>query len=406
MKKQITKSCLLLVSLALLIFTSTSCADKEAENTGEIGNFELIIDSELDDFTTFSGANVTVTPEGYYIIKEGFLYYVSPDFTKNTIVCSKPECIHNEPDVDNLYEYTACDAYFQSIEADVDYYDGFLYIKAPDGRNDVIYKVSLDGSERTVLYRGGQFINMFCIYGGNAYLGEKSYTSEGAVLTVNMFPISEPDNVVTLFETDEYPESELNRLRFYDKYCYFYLYDPGGLEEDGSSVHLKVDLTDGSIEQMFEQANCQLVLGDYGILAQVDEYIQYNPIEYKSTYYHIPPGSKEKILLTQEDFASVGSGDMLYSIDDKYIYFGTCNGGVNAVAPDEQKVRVYDYEGELAAEIPAEDFWKFYYILPGTDRYMFIQTMTGIDFEFYYVDKEEFDGGIVEAHKIELAERG
>lgn len=215
--------------------------------------------SELDDFTTYDGNVMTATPEGYYVIQKDFLYYISPDFQSSTIVCSKPDCIHNEQDL-------------------------------------------------------------------------------------------------------------------------------------------------GRTEQFYETSNCRLEWDDYGILTEVQEYISYNPMQWTSKYFHVLPDSGEKVQLTEEDFQSIGTNDMLYNMDDKYIYFGTINIGVDALPEEEQVLTVYDYEGNIKAKIPAGDFGNYYFVLPGTDEHLFITKMNtdGSD-AYFYADKSEFDGGIVEAHEINFA---
>ena len=361
--------------------------------------------SELDDFTTYDGNVMTATPEGYYVIQEEFLYYISPDFQSSTIVCSKPDCIHNEQDLQNSYEYTECDAFYL-FGGGIDYCDGYLYIQAsPDGRKDAVYRTSLDGSERTLWYENeGENIINFGIYKGYAYLAQETYTTEGKAHAILRFPVNDPDKEEVLFETEEYPDSSINRMRFYDGDCYFYLFSPAGKEADGDSVHLKINLEDGRTEQLYETSNCRLEWDDYGILTEVQEYISYNPMQWTSKYFHVLPDSGEKVQLTEEDFQSIGTNDMLYNMDDKYIYFGTINIGVDALPEEEQVLTVYDYEGNIKAKIPAGDFGNYYFVLPGTDEYLFITKMNtdGSD-AYFYADKSEFDGGTVEAHEINFA---
>ena len=393
---------ILLRVYGLLLCTAMCIGAVSCTRDEEVPKMEA---SELDDFTTYDGNVMTATPEGYYVIQEEFLYYISPDFQSSTIVCSKPDCIHNEQDLQNSYEYTECDAFYL-FGGGIDYCDGYLYIQAsPDGRKDAVYRTMLDGSERTLWYENeGENIINFGIYKGYAYLAQETYTTEGKAHAILRFPVNDPDKEEVLFETEEYPDSSINRMRFYDGDCYFYLFSPAGKEADGDSVHLKINLEDGRTEQFYETSNCRLEWDDYGILTEVQEYISYNPMQWTSKYFHVLPDSGEKVQLTEEDFQSIGTNDMLYNMDDKYIYFGTINIGVDTLPEEEQVLTVYDYEGNIKAKIPAGDYGNYYFVLPGTDEYLFITKMNtdGSD-AYFYADKSEFDGGTVEAHEINFA---
>ena len=74
---------------------------------------------------------------------------------------------------------------------------------------------------------------------------------------------------------------------------------------------------------------------------------------------------------------------------------------------EDYYLRVYEHDGTLAAEIPTGEFGILYYMFPGTEDYMFLETFPE-DFNpnspmtFYYVDKSQFHGGIVEPQRIEL----
>lgn len=406
-KKKKNLRFLCLVSVCFLLFFLCSC-DKKMDRA-QSG----MEDSAWDDFVIDLGANMTVTPEGYYAVHDNFLYYISPDFSKNTVLCNKPECIHHDVGIENLFEYTPCDAFFlgRDMGICIDYYDGFLYVKAEDdsGYSDTIYKISLDGSEREKYYKCGQFVNGFAIYEGKVYLGEEYYTAQGKTQKVVRFPIEDPEKTETLFETDQYPEGTLNKMKFYDGNCYFYLFDPAEIKDGGkgSSVYFKIDLESKKVEELYGQSNCILDWNDYGIFAEIQEYSVYNPPKWTGRYYRIHPETGEKTELTGKDFPSIAGNDNFYSMDDRYLYFGSINFGMDTLPPEQQKISVYDYNGKLKAEIPSGDFGNHYWVLPGTERYLFIERLQdGLTSEFYYVDKEKFDGGRIEATKIEFSGRG
>ena len=401
MKKKIIRHILLLAGIISAMFLFTSCSNEKTEPEQ---NFE---DLPLDDFTAATSNIMTEAPEGYYIVTGNFLYYVSSDFQESTIVCSKPDCVHNDTDVKNLYDYTSCDAYFFDARQ-IDYYDGYLYVSNWNGTGTDIYRVSLDGTERTLFYQG-QVDCMFSIYNGYAYFGEAAYTTEGKIHKLTACPVEDPDKTEVLFETDEYPDATMNRMRFYHGNCYFYLFDSAFRGEEGDSIYWKINLQDGKAEQMYEQSDCRMEWNDYGILAEVKDYITFDPTtQWTSKYYHIDPDSGEKTELTENDFSAIGTNDAFTNMDDKYIYFRTTDSDGNELTPEEQKIKVYDYEGNLQAEIPTKDVGEMIWILPGTDEHLFIQTTVREDgsYALWYVDKSEFNGSTVEPQKIELAGRG
>lgn len=383
------------------VFLLTACSERE-RSSGR--NFE---DQILDDFTAYTTSIMTTTPEGFYTVSGNFLYYISPDFQESTIVCSKPDCIHSDTNIENLYDYSSCDAFFFNSNC-IDYYDGWLYISSWNGRNTDIYKVSLDGTERTLYYQG-QVDCFFSIYNGYFCLGESSYTSDGKIHTFTIFPVDDPEQAEVVYETEDYPECTINRMRFYNGNCYLYLFDGAQTDKNGSNIYLRINLENGKTEEIYDQSDGHLEWNDYGIMAEVREYITFDPEEqWTSRYYHIDPDSGEEKELTEEDFSAIATNDMLSSMDDKYIYFETINSDGGELAPEEQKVKVYDYDGNLQAEIPTGRIGYMTRVLAGTEQYMFIQNtvQTGGDYELWYVDKSEFNGSTVEPQKIELAGRG
>lgn len=401
MKKKNIYRLLLSAGIISAVFLLAACSSRE---TGSGRGFE---DHPLDDFTAYTSNIMTTTPEGYYAVIGEFLYYISPDFKESTIVCSKPDCIHNEKNITNTYEYTECDAYFMSAQ-NIDYYDEYLYILAWNGSGNDLYQVSLDGTEKTLYYQA-QVDCLFSIYNGYVYVGESSYTSEGKIHKLTAFPVDDPDKKEVLYESDDYPESTINRMRFYNGNCYFYLFDPVETGEKGDSIYLKIDLESGKTEEMYKQSDCHLEWNDYGMLVEVMDYITFDPeAQWTSRYYHIDPDSGEEKELTEEDFSAIAANDMLSNMDDKYIYFETINSDGGELTTEEQKVKVYDYDGNLQAEIPTGDMGEMFWVLAGTDQYLFIQQRVVEDgsYALWYVDKSEFNGGTVEPQKIELAGRG
>lgn len=393
------KKYLVLISIAAVLLTSCSPGSTEEEAGG------------LDDFVIHVGSSMTAAPDGYYILLNGFLYYVTADFSDSTVVCDKINCIHNDKKIENKMEYFECGAYYGLGNLQVDYYDGFLYIVG-NNPNTIdglaLYQVSADGTERTMIYEcKGPDVLGLTVWDGTAYIGEKTYSSNGAVHSVTAVPLEHPENAGTLYETEDYPERTMNQMKCRDRYCYFYLYD--SRVENEEAVYMRINLKTGEAETLCEPSSCRIEVGADWYMVYRKNNLSYDPAKWTEEYYFMSQETGELTKLTEADFSSIGERDMLRNMDDRYIYFISINYGADKVPQEKQKIMVYDYEGNPAAQISASEFGNMYYVLPGTDDYMFIQTVTGladVPYQYYYVDKSEFDGGTVEAHLIRIGETG
>ena len=208
------------------------------------------------DFVAFLSAPITVSPEGYYILQRGFVYYVSHDFQKSTIVCDKLECIHNDEGVENLMDYYECNAYAGVGGKHIYYYKDALYVTGDSIKTSGMFlcKLSLDGTERTVLYDKGTEITGFAIYEGMAYVGDKAWKADSVVHTIKRFPLDHPEKEEVLYETAEYPKHTINQMKCMEGFCYFYLFDPEDIGRE--SVYLKIDLESGETERLHEPKTC------------------------------------------------------------------------------------------------------------------------------------------------------
>lgn len=117
--KKIVSAVIVLAFLCLLL--GIGCHSGSGKGFGESSE-------TAGDFVAFLSAPITASPEGYYIVQRGFVYYVSHDFQKSTIVCDKLECIHNDEGVENLWDYYECNAYVGVGGTHIYYYKDALYV--------------------------------------------------------------------------------------------------------------------------------------------------------------------------------------------------------------------------------------------------------------------------------------
>lgn len=175
-----------IVSLVLCIVITITASGCKAESNIE----EEFYDCQKG-FMGILGNRMCETPDGYYFIMGYYLIFADKELKKTTFVCNKPECLHNQENMENK---TNCDAFWSRACA-LSYYNGKLYVLADDwtdytkvGRS--IYEVSLDGSSRKVIYSGGEAVNAFCIHKGQGYVYEQKYKDkDGTPGSIRFLPL-------------------------------------------------------------------------------------------------------------------------------------------------------------------------------------------------------------------------
>lgn len=278
-------------------------------------------DSEITgDFVSFLSTPITVSPEGYYIVERGFVNYVSPDFQKSAILCDKLECIHNDDGVDNLWDYYECNAYVGVSNCHIYYDEDALYVAGSSMNTSgmAVYKLSLDGTERTVLYDEGTNINGFAVYKGMAYLADTSWKADSVAHTIRAFPPDHPEKAEILYETAEYPEHTINQMKCMDGFCYFYLFDPSDVGRE--SVYFKIDLESGEVEKLHEPMTCRIELGKEVSFLMEQKVISDEPYDKEKKYFQAKKGGDWEPL-TEEDF-NPNSPMTFYYVDKSQFHGG------------------------------------------------------------------------------------
>ena len=129
----------LLLGLLLLLFLGVGCDRTPGDATktgGSVGSGESSVMME-QPFNLFCGS-MAETPEGYYYLRDTFVYYCPRGESRFVPLCGKPNCTHNDPN---------CNA-FVSLGSPLELYDGMLYIDVgPDEDALSFVKMKLDGTE-------------------------------------------------------------------------------------------------------------------------------------------------------------------------------------------------------------------------------------------------------------------
>lgn len=227
------KSDLKLAVVLLCVFSLTAC---EKSNNNEPEDEYSVCQM---GFTYMSGNPMIESPDGYYVFNGNFLNFYDKSLENPVVVCSRPECMHeNEPED----KRTGCNAFFGS-QTDLKYYNGFLYISADAMKGDEacsIYKVSLDGSEREKIYTGAQGGGLqFVIYKGDIIVFEKQYKEDEVKAVLTRFPIRNPEEPNIIFESHDLEDPYINRLEYDGDFLYFELSD---YSENIENFNYRIDL--------------------------------------------------------------------------------------------------------------------------------------------------------------------
>lgn len=148
--------------------TLLGCQEKHEERTEEkSGKYE---DWNSDYSTSCFYQFVTEAEKGYYLALSNFLYYLEKEETEPIILCSKPNCQHEDQE---------CNAYFPQRFPQIMYADGKIYGFREDQMTfaEELVAVSADGETKEVLINvDNRDVNYFRIHRGYAY-----YVRSGSV---------------------------------------------------------------------------------------------------------------------------------------------------------------------------------------------------------------------------------
>lgn len=201
------------ITLLLYIIIVTlicGCNKQITENTDNQG---VIISSQDDEYyfekPTSSGQSMAESDDGYYFFSgpsDSFLYYLDKKTLKTTILCNKPDCLHdNEPDPSRIIN---CNAFFSSATSNLICYDSNLYVFNPFGEygSECFYQVSLDGTQRRKVYTFKESPTNIVIHRGYIYYStsdisaksdeEKSTKSITYIYRISINdPITKPERI-------------------------------------------------------------------------------------------------------------------------------------------------------------------------------------------------------------------
>lgn len=240
--------CLLLV-FVLSVATFCGCNNNENNSSKVKGNIDYSKDMQIyyhcvGDFS----APITKSDKGYYYVTntdagQKFIYYIDKGTQKVTPLCSKPNCLHDDPNTCDAYvnidEFVFNDSSGGFEQNVIQYYDGSLYTicgendKSNIEYNKYLMKMDADGSnrERITDYFDGVVKNWF-IHKGYFY-----YSTDSSILRVPMDNTKQKPEVV--YKAKHYikdDENLFNSVVAYKNYIYF---DVNEKDENGKGDGIK-----------------------------------------------------------------------------------------------------------------------------------------------------------------------
>lgn len=230
MHTSIRKTVAILLTISICLFFMSCSNENNTPDTINNTNNNYYISFGYDDQICFDAPHIARTEEGYYFITGHYfsLHFFDLATQKTVIVCSKPDCLHND---------MKCDASLLSLHSGKSlwYYNNKIYVMAFDEKTHTYYLcgISKDGSKRTRAcdllkiepeedgaFSVGGDIRSLTIHRGYAY-----FTVEESSSKISLFQI-EVDKSVTprVLYSVEGENPRITRLKGYRDSIYFQMY--------------------------------------------------------------------------------------------------------------------------------------------------------------------------------------
>lgn len=325
----------IMILLSVLLFL-TAC-EKEQDTVGE--------PEAKNGFSVSETSIIADTEDGVYFCEmsqDNFIYYW--DFSQNQCVylCGKADCAHNSEE---------CNAWFEGLlPYTLEIYQGKLYLWAYSSAQAVLYRMDLDGSNRTEICRcqssdGKSGVPNFSkLYNGYCYMraalgtGPNGHDLEGVYRqSLN----GEKDaELIYIPDTEDGWIHRLYGLRTDDGYVYFE--DLQYREEERKCEIFQYDIASGKLDVIYTSNN-------YASFVKADNKLIFseNAMDGKgfttTCVMDLESGSVEKLM-------DVG-GNLTY--DGEYLYVITSNNTIAVYNLEGTQIDLFEhgFEGDMEYDI-------------------------------------------------------
>lgn len=226
MKKVLVFAC----TVMMIVFAFCGCSPNTPTANTDVSK------ATYYNFETDCQVNVTNPPfahyaakgrDGYFLLSDGYLYFADIESQSATILCNKPNCLHN-----GVYYNTECNAHI-GFDGSITYNEGCIYYigdsaETMDGNS--LMRVATDGSgtreavcsnehstDEWTVHRG-YFYNAYCEY----RLEDKLENINRSRLVVEKVPLNGKGEAEILFDSVDFlQDSSFTYLAVFDDYLYY-----------------------------------------------------------------------------------------------------------------------------------------------------------------------------------------
>ena len=404
-------TCFVLVFLILVSCSLTGCENVSINEVDKESTLEINYTTDMQTMYFCSGGNVSVpmtkSDTGYYYIggKAGerrVILYIDKKTQKATPLCSKTNCLHDEPDFCDAYinitENIMIDTIFGATGNLIQYYEGSLYLlcgeydKSYINYSTYLMKMDVDGSNRTKVTEYFCFpVTRWCLHRGFFY-----YATDSALFRVPVDSMRSDPEVVyepEYFTKDN--ENTFKSLYAYKNYIYFEVNetDEEGNGEGRRTLCINLDTMEKSEIKVNEK---------YGIINGFsgEKLIISKTFDDEKIYRTVDlNGENPKAFFTQS-----GAEKSSVTFDGKYLYFDN-QAQVKTDSDVEQSITVFDWElNEVDSfKLPPIDLMVYSFFAP-QDEDFFIFECFNENYEHIIVMADKSQIGSINGEVIEYTE--
>lgn len=388
LKQKNMKKVIILILIAWFLVLASCNSDYSTPlNTDYTTETDISFQGDINDkrYTSFrlsdgcSFSQFVETYEGYYYLKNFYVYYCSDGISKYVKLCSKPDCRHSD---NNCNAYTGANL--------IAYYDGYMYYVAIDQYDYCLFRMNMDGTNHvkiksisTIQERcTGFFEHGYLYYYKGTIYGLLGNTNT-VIYRTAVFDKSEGTIVV---DTKDNGINTDDIFLFYphDEYIYFYTFSP--------DTYYSVCRYSMETSKWSDYVNTEMCF--QSVLTDADKVYWYLNGDgfYEYTY---ETGTIERVADT------VGDGLYGVSYNDEYIYAYQYYEEKYSPIPPMLYVfdRQYNLIDNVSVDIPMLNYFSPFY-LTELDDYVLLSTSINDSAPDYYIKKSEFGSGNITVRKI------
>lgn len=376
-----------LTIVAILVLALTGCTKEE----------KLSYDYDYNQESGSYNSSVW-TPKGTYSVAYSILHYTSPN-GKTTILCSKPECKHNDIN---------CEAYIETPNL-IFYKDKLCYaVVDPDKHKTDIYTMNWKGKERKKYFtiefpddfkkeriKGNVDFSGSSKIKGNTYVEEVSMSGAGESTKSKVYltNLDEPTKPISL-NTEVIGNAGLHKIE--KKWLLFAGLNPSEPDKMTLIGYNRITQEQRVLVNAPYDIHLHMGIGDVKIKGDVLYWHEYKSGFFKKNIKKEQNPDKKTKFLQFEEGEQKGMG---YFGKDYLIYCNT-NMPKNPIPEEKEGISFYSYEGELIEFIPTKNQGYIYY-METEDKYYFINPMESLFLPAAYIEKASIKDGTSEIIQVE-----